>query len=362
MNTGGRYAGALAAAAVTAVALSGCAPGHAATSGVSVVASFYPLQFVVERVGGADVDVQSLTPAGAEPHDLELTTRDVLTLENAELVLTLSGFQPALDDALAEIDGPHVVDTVSAERDPLSAEDDTDTGHDGHDHHEGQETETEVEHEHDDHGDREHEDHEDGHAHDEDHGHAHAHEDHGHTHAQDDGHGHTGTDPHFWLDPTRLAGVAGQVAEALSAIDPEHAATYTANAADLVSELTGLDEDFAATLDSCAQQVIVVSHEAYGYLAARYGFEQVGIAGLDPENEPSPARLQQIAQVIRSEGVSTIFTESLVNPHVAEALAHELDVTVQRLDPLETRTDPDADYLSVMRTNLSALTAALECA
>ena len=351
-----------------------------------MVASFYPLQFVAERVGGAEVDVQSLTPAGAEPHDLELTTRDVLTLESADLVLSLSGFQPALDDALAEIDGPHVVDTATAAEDDESADDESaddesadDEGEDDHQHdHAHSESEDDHDHDHDhdapdvghDHAEPE-TDH--THAEDHDHGpaepehashtHDHGHDDgHGHTHAHDDGHGHSGTDPHFWLDPTRLAGVAHQVADALSAIDPDHAQTYAANAADLVEDLTGLDEEYSTALASCSQQVIVVSHEAYGYLATRYGFDQVGIAGLDPENEPSPARLQEIAQVIRSEGVGTIFTESLVNPHVAEALAHELDITVQRLDPLETLTDPDADYLSVMRHNLTALTTALECA
>lgn len=348
MSGSGRYAGALGAAAVTALALSGCTPGHAATGPISVVASFYPLQFVAEQVGGSDVEVQSLTPAGAEPHDLELTTRDVLTLESAELVLTLSGFQPALDDALAEIDGPQVVDTIAAEDDQLGEDE-------GHQH----ERDDEADHDEHDHSADEH----DGHSHHEDeHGHEEHGQEHSHGHAHDDGHGHTGTDPHFWLDPTRLAGVADQVAETLSAIDPENAETYAANAAELVRELTGLDEDFSAALESCSQHVIVVSHEAYGYLAARYGFEQVGIAGLDPENEPSPARLQEIARVIRSEEVSTIFTESLVNPHVAEALAHELGTTVQRLDPLETLTDSGADYLSVMRANLTALTAALECA
>ena len=362
MSGSGKCAGALAAAAVTTLTLTGCAPGHAAAEQLSVVASFYPLQFVAERVGGADVDVQSLTPAGAEPHDLELTTRDVLALESAELVLTLSGFQPALDDAMAEIDGPAVVDTVGAEGDQGGAAQDDDAEHEHHD--QDQDQDHEHEHEHDDepaHHTEGHEHHADEGGADHSHDHSHSHS-HSHDHSHDDGHGHTGIDPHFWLDPTRLAGVADQVAAALSTIDPEHAARYAANAADLVRELTGLDEDFTTRLDSCSQQVIVVSHEAYGYLAGRYGFEQVGIAGLDPENEPSPARLQQIAQVIRTEQVNTIFTETLVNPHVAEALAHELNISVQRLDPLESLTDPSADYLSVMRANLTALTAALECA
>src|SRR5699024_8926065 len=153
-----------------------------------------------ERVGGAKVDVQNLTPACAEPHDLELTTPDVLTLEAADTVLTRSGFQPALADALAEIDGPQVVAT-DAEEDPHLGEDGDQTQHD-----------------------------------------AAARSDHAHAH--DDGHGHLGTDPHFWLDPTRLATPADQVAAALSETDPTHAATYTANAQQLRAELTDLDEEF----------------------------------------------------------------------------------------------------------------------
>ncbi|WP_022918116.1 metal ABC transporter substrate-binding protein [Ruania albidiflava] len=321
MKRSGRTWGLLSAALVSALALAGCTAGHASTGEVRVVASFYPLQFVAEQVGGDEVDVENLTPAGAEPHDLELTTRDVLVLEEADAVLTLSGFQPALDDALAEIRGPQVVDTV-AEEDPHLGTADPEGAAENHA----------------------------GHSHDE------------HAHAHDDGHGHLGTDPHFWLDPTRLAATADQVATALSAIDPANATTYAANAAQLQAELGELDAEFHDQLSSCDQHVIVVSHEAFGYLADRYGFEQVGVAGLDPESEPSPARMQQIAQVIRTEGVRTIFTETLLSPDVAEALADELDITVQRLDPLESLTDPGADYLSVMRSNLTALTSALECA
>ena len=321
MKRNRRTTGMLSAALVSALALAGCTAGHASTGEVSVVASFYPLQFVAEQVGGDDVDVQNLTPAGAEPHDLELTTRDVLTLEESDVVLTLSGFQPALDDALSEIDGPQVVDTVAEEDPHLGA---------------GEPEGAAASHA--------------AHSHDE------------HAHAHDDGHGHLGTDPHFWLDPTRLAAVADQVAHALTETDPANATTYTANAEALKDQLDELDAEFHDQLATCHQHVIVVSHEAFGYLADRYGFEQVGVAGLDPESEPSPARMQQIAQVIRTEGVRTIFTETLLSPDVAEALADELGITAGRLDPLESLTYPGADYLSVMRSNLTALTAALECA
>lgn len=303
--------------AAGALGLTACAPATADTGKIDVVASFYPLQFVAEQVGGSQVAVQNLTPAGAEPHDLELTTRNVLSLEQADAVFALSGFQPALDDALSEIEGPRVLDAASAEDPQL------------------------------------HLDHDD-HAHSEQHGDA---DDH---HAGDDHH-HAGVDPHFWLDPTRLIPLTRHAAETYADLDPAHAEGYRRRAQELVDRLKALDRDFTATLSSCRHDVIVVSHEAFGYLADRYGLHQVGIAGLDPENEPSPARMQEVAQVVRAQGVNTIFTETRVSGDVAAALAAELGIEVDRLNPLESLQDPDADYFSVMRQNLTALHDALDC-
>ncbi len=281
---------------------------------VRVVASFYPLQFVAEQVAGERAAVQNLTPAGAEPHDLELSPIDVLDLEDADLVLTLSGFQPALDDALAEVSGPVVLDTAEeAEHEHAEPEDGADDGHSGEEH-------------------------------------------------AEDEHDHADGDPHFWLDPTRLAHVADEAADALTKLDPDGEDTYHTNADALTAQLTTLDTEFATGLTECEQDVIVVSHEAFGYLTDRYGLTQVGLAGIDPEAEPSPARLQEIRDVVEHEGVGTIFTESLVNPDVAEALAGELGIDVALLDPLEGLTDPSEDYLTVMRQNLQTLRESLGCA
>ncbi|WP_336650156.1 metal ABC transporter substrate-binding protein [Kocuria rosea] len=319
-----------------ALALSSCASGSgdpsAAGGGssgtLSVQASFYPLQYVTERVGGDLVQVDSLTPAGAEPHDLELSPAAVDGLRTADAVVYLSGFQPAVDDAVAQAAPEHALDAVHA-------------GVEGEEAHSAEEHGTAEE----------------SHS-----GEAHGEEKPVEEPAGDDGHGHDGEDPHFWLDPERLAAVATEVAHELAEVDPDNAATYESNAEELATELAALDEEFAAGLATCERDTIVVSHEAYGYLADKYDLEQVAIAGLDPDTEPSPARLAEIGEVVEAEGVTTVFSESLVNPKVAETLAAEHGIETAVLDPVENQSDESADYQQVMRNNLEALRTALDCA
>lgn len=330
-----RYASALSVAG--ALALTGCAAAGsteppastAAETGASgplqVMASFYPLQYIAEKVGGDHVEVASLTPPGAEPHDLELSPAVVAELEKAAAVVYLSGFQPAVDDAVAQVSPAHAVD-VSAEADLAASHSEAE--------HAAEEGHTQT-----------------GHAAEE-----------GHTEAEHAAEGgQAGRDLHFWLDPVRLAHAAGAVAAELGAADPENAADYEANAAALTEELTALDNEFTQGLADCEIRTVVVSHEAYGYLTDKYGLEQVGIAGLEPDTEPAPARLAEIGKVVQDEGVTTVFTESLVNPKVAETLASDLNIDTAVLDPLEGQADENSDYQQVMRENLEALRSALRC-
>lgn len=321
-----------------ALALSSCASGSgdpsAAGGGssgtLSVQASFYPLQYVTERVGGDLVQVDSLTPAGAEPHDLELSPAAVDGLRTADAVVYLSGFQPAVDDAVAQAAPEHALDAVHAGVEGEEA-------HSAEEHGAAEEAHSEEAH-----GDE-----------------ASAEE----PHAEDDhGHDHGGEDPHFWLDPDRLAAVATEVAHELAEVDPDNAAAYESNAEELAEELAALDEEFTEGLATCERDTIVVSHDAYGYLADKYDLEQVAIAGLDPDTEPSPARLAEIGKVVEAEGVTTVFSESLVNPKVAETLAAEHGIETAVLDPVENQSDENADYQQVMRNNLEALRTALDCA
>lgn len=168
-------------------------------------------------------------------------------------------------------------------------------------------------------------------------------------------------DPHVWLDPTRLITIVEQLRDALSEVDPPGAAAYRANAASYVDELEVLDAEMAAGLSSCERKVIVTAHAAFGHLARRYGLEQEAIAGLSPESEADPARLAELADEVADRGITTIFTETLVSPEIAETLAHEAGVRTAVLDPIEGFHDAKSSYASVMRGNLATLRTALGC-
>jgi zinc transport system substrate-binding protein len=169
-------------------------------------------------------------------------------------------------------------------------------------------------------------------------------------------------DPHVWLDPLRLGEIAESVAARLAEVDPDQAETYEDNVVTLNEDLEGLDEEYADALKDCERTELVVSHEAFGYLTNRYGLEQVGVSGVDPESEPSPGRLAEVAEFARDNGVTTIFFENQVSPDIAEVLADESGATTEVLDPLEFPPDGSSDYFDVMRDNLAAITKALGCA
>lgn len=172
-------------------------------------------------------------------------------------------------------------------------------------------------------------------------------------------------DPHVWLDPSRFADVVEAVAGALADLDPPHRSDYRANAAAYLGELRRIDETYRARLASCRSRVLVVSHAAFGYLADAYGLRQEAITGLSPESEPDPSRLAELRALVRAEGVTTVFTEELVSPAVANALAREAGVRTAVLSPLEGLTPREVeageDYGSIMRRNLRALEVALGC-
>jgi len=322
-----RRRAALAALPVLALpaVLAGCSTDDGGSDGtLEVLASFYPLQYVAEQVGGDLVSVSNLTPPAAEPHDLELSPAQVREIGTSDLVVYSSGFQAAVDDAVETQSPEHVVDTsdvVTLEAHPGTPSEATDDSEESTD-----------------------------------------------EHSADDGHDHGGEgakDPHFWLDPTRLVDVGHAVAASLGEADPEHAAVYAENARTLEKSLKDLDGEYSAGLKECASRTLVTSHEAFGYLAERYDLEQVGIVGLDPEAEPSPARLREVGAIVEENDVSTIFTETLTSPKVAETLANDIGVTTAVLDPLEGLSEDAAeagdDYVSVMQDNLAALTEGLQC-
>jgi zinc transport system substrate-binding protein len=168
-------------------------------------------------------------------------------------------------------------------------------------------------------------------------------------------------DPHVWLDPPRLASVGNVIAREMGAIDAGNADAYEDNAADLARALNELDEEYSTALENCERNELVVSHEAFGYLADRYGLEQVGVSGIDPESEPSPERVAEAAVFAREHGVTTIFFEEQVAPDIAQVVADEIGAEIKVLDPLEFEPEGDSDYFEVMRNNLDSISTALGC-
>jgi zinc transport system substrate-binding protein len=291
-------------AALVVASLAGCSSDPSASSdAVRVVASFYPLAEAVQRVGGDLVQVDNLTAPGVEPHDLELTPHQVEAIDTADLVVYLGGgFQPGVEDALGDASGATLDASATMRSLPVPSGEEEDT---------------------------------------------------------------LTADPHVWLDPERYREIVTEVRDALSAVDPANAATFGANAGAYERELDALDGDFRRGLADCARSLIVTSHAAFGYLAERYGLTQEAISGLSPDAEPTPQRIADLKTLVEREGVTTIFTEELVSPKVAETLASETGATTAVLNPLESLTPDEeaagADYVSVMRDNLSILRGALGC-
>jgi zinc transport system substrate-binding protein len=305
-----RFTAAVGTATLVALSLIGCSSGRVSTlvdpaTGLPVlrvVASFGPLAELAQRVGGSAVQLTNLTKAGVEPHDLEMNSKQIDAIQDAALVVYVGdGFQAAVDDAVKSRKGPSL--DLLTRIDPIAAE----PGGDSHSPH----------------------------------------------------------DPHFWLDPQRMATAAQSFSDEMSKVDPDRAKQFATNTSAYVAELKQLNDEFTAGLTTCKLRTFVTAHAAFGYLALRYNLKQVSVTGISPDIEPDPARLSKVADLMKSEGVGTILTEELVSPKVAEALARETGAKTAVLSPIEGFTDDEikagATYASKMRENLNVLESALRC-
>jgi zinc transport system substrate-binding protein len=269
---------------------------------LQVVAAFYPVQEAAQRVGGNLVEVTNLTAPGVEPHDLELTPDQVEAIATADVVLYLGdGFQPAVQDAVGDASGT-TIDLLAAMPTVTPPE--------------GSEA--------------------------------------GLT-----------ADPHVWLDPTLYEKMVAQIEGALAEAAPADASMFRQNADAFEQQISTLASDYASGLASCQRTTIVTNHAAFGYLASEYGLTQDAISGLAPDAEPSAQRLADLKDLVEREGITTIFTEDLVSPKVAETLANEAGVSTAVLHTLEGLTPDEVaagdDYISHMQENLTTLEDALGC-
>ncbi|WP_210752339.1 metal ABC transporter substrate-binding protein [Nocardiopsis alborubida] len=333
-------AAALGAATLLTITACGSGGEGADDSGVSpadadltVVTGVYPLEWLAERIGGDRVAVVQLTEPGTEPHDLELTGRQVAEVSESDIAFYVEGLQPAVDEAIAQEASEsafNVADIV--ELHPV--------GEDGHDHAE------------------------DG-AHAEEEGHDHA-EDEAHSEeeaAAEEEHDHGEYDPHFWLDVDLMAQTAQALGDRMAEVNPEGADGYAQGVEAVTAELEAIGQEYEEGLSSCEHDEVVVGHTAFTYLTEAYGLEQIGVSGVDPETEPSPSQIAAITDIVDERGIGTVFTEPLMPAATAETIAAETGAQVEVLDPLEgvTEDSPGDDYPSIMRGNLEALTTALSC-
>ena len=267
-----------------------------------VVTSFYPLEYLAERIGGDNISVKNLVPAGAEPHDWEPTPRDIAAIQKAKVFIYNGVVESWAERVVGDLpsSSPLVVRGVSGQTLNNGAEPEA-----------------------------------------------------------------PGLDPHVWLDPVRYQQEADVVYGALAKADPEHAAGYQANLDALKKDLGALDKEYKSGLAACARKTVVTSHAAFGYMAERYGLKQLAVSGISPDAEPSPARLRRVLGQIKAEGATHVFFETLVSPRIGQTLASEAGIKILVLNPLEGLTSDEVkagdNYLTVMRRNLTNLKVALGC-
>lgn len=288
--------------------LAGCTGGlgqEADSERLQVAATIYPLVFFAEQIGGDLVEVTALVPQGLEPHDYEPSPNDLKALYDADLVIyNGAALEPWMEDLEPELAADDVELFKAADYVDLIPLSDEENGE---------------------------------------------------------------WDPHVWLDPIRVKTIVESLASTMAGLDSENAETYQNNAKVIMAELDKLSEDFTIELAlmSCSAREFVTAHEAFAYLADRYGLTMISISGINPQDEPSIKELEEISKVVEEHGITTIYTETLVSSAYAETISEETGATLMVLNPLEGLTVEDVaageDYFTIMKRNFGNLKTGFVC-
>ncbi len=259
-----------------------------------VVATFYPLAEFARNIGGDLIDVNTIVPAGSEPHDYEPTPKDILALRDADLVLIHGAIDTWAERATANIPENKIVSTAGLVASINGV-----------------------------------------------------------------------VDPHIWLDPILAIEQVRFIVDGLITIDPAHGQIYNANGEEFIQKLRLLDSNYRHGLSQCRLQSVITSHDAFGYLAARYNFNAIAINGISPEEEPSSQKISEIIELARKEGIRHIFFETLVSPKISETISREIGGSTLLFNPLEGLTSQEIsageNYISAMNENLKNLKLAMQC-
>lgn len=304
---------------------------------LSVYTTVYPLTYFTERIGGDLVEVESIYPAGSNEHTYEPTQQDMISLADADLVFYIGmGLEGFIDKAQTTLKNENVEFVATAATIP---EEELGEGH-SHDH-EGEA--------------------EDGHTHEheaaDEHNHEHGDEEHNHDHGHD--HSHGSVDPHVWISPVLSQQLAESVKNELVKQDSGNAKTYEANYEALIEELKELDQSFQETSDAAANKTFFVSHAAFGYIADTYGLEQVAVAGLNSQDEPSQKELTQIVDQAKELDIRYVAFEQNVSSKLTEVIQKEIGAEAVQLHNLGVLTEEDVankeTYFTLMEENRKTL-------
>lgn len=317
-----RLAGTLASVPLLAmaVACSSTEPvDQASSQKLQVVTTILTTTLFTKAVAGDCAQVSSLLPAGADSHAHQARPQDVASLGKAQvLVINGLGMESFLEPVLKGAENKELITIDSSSGiNPLAMQEKDDHGH-GHDHH--------------------------------DHGHAH-------------GDGEEAVNPHVWLDPTLAAKQVETIRDGLMKADPSCADGYRNRADAYITKLQQLDSELAAELAPFQGRTVVSFHEALPYFTRRYGLSDEALVTL-PEDQPSPADVQRINQVLKANNIAGVLTEPGGGSAALQSLAKDLNLRLEVFDPLElvpeaSKRTPEL-YIEVMRRNGEAVKATMK--
>lgn len=316
---------------------------------LSIYTTVYPLEYFSERIGGEFVTVESVYPPGADEHTFEPSQQDMIKFADADRLfaigLGLEGFISSAKDTLAnqQVEIVELADSISDDMLLESSEDD------GHNHSEEAGHEDEHAHEEEEHG----------HDHSED-------EEHDHSESADshEGHDHGPLDPHVWISPTLSIELAKTVRDELIEASPENEEFFNENFAALEEELIALDASFEEMVSEATSDTFFVSHAAFGYWVKDYGLNQIAVAGISTQDEPSQKELASLVDQAREQEIEYILTEQNVSSKLTEIIRNEIGAETLSLHNLGVLTQEDIDngedYISLMERNIETLRTALQ--
>ncbi len=171
-------------------------------------------------------------------------------------------------------------------------------------------------------------------------------------------------DPHVWISPQKAIIETNRIVDALSQNDPKNADAYKKRGDEYCQKLKKLDADLKAIVKQSPKKKFVTSHAAFGHLAKDYGLEQLAIAGISPEAEPTPADMKNLVELVKKENVKFVFMETLTSPKLAQLIAKETGAEVLVLDPIEGLDEEGRKekltYIKLMEANIKNLAKALK--